>query len=502
MKGSMTSGTAGKAPRPVTVTNTLTGRKEAFRTLDPAGRKVGIYACGVTVYDDCHIGHAMQAIFFDVIRNYLTFAGYDVTYVRNFTDVDDKIINRAKDRGISPAKLASDMIHRAERDMTAIGVAKADHEPRVSLMIPEIIRMIESLIARGSAYPTKSGDVYYRVRRKSDYGKLSGRKIDQLRTGTRDIAGGEKEDELDFTLWKTDAVPDASWPSPWGVGRPGWHIECSAMSKALLGDSFDIHGGGRDLVFPHHENEIAQSESANAAPYASVWMHSGLLTIEDQKMSKSLGNHISIQKFLESFPAEVLRLGFVQHHYGSNVDFSRAVFLSCHRRLLYFYETLAALDAFAAEVAPSEDGTAHPTYAAIIEEFHKAMSDDFSTPQALGALSPWLRKGRELCTGKKAAPKMSEARAIATGVRTIGRVLGLMTQAPETAIRDLKTRLLPELKITEAEIEAGIAARRDARAAKDFAAADAARAALAQCGIELRDGPSGTSWSIRVSLDD
>ena len=481
-------------PRPIVVTNTLTGRKEPLRPQQ--GNKIGMYACGVTVYDDCHIGHAMQAIFFDTIRRYLKYAGYDVTYVRNFTDVDDKIINRARERGISPAKLAEDMIASSDRDMAAIGVAHADHEPRVSQMIPQIVAMVQSLVDNGSAYVTTDGDVYYRVRGKSDYGKLSGRKVDELRGGTREIVQGDKEDSLDFALWKKDDVADASWPSPWGKGRPGWHIECSAMAKAILGNSFEIHGGGRDLVFPHHENEIAQSESANKAPYASVWMHCGLLTIEHQKMSKSLGNHITIQKFLQSFPAEVLRLGILQHHYTSNIDFSRQVFMTCHRRLLYFHETMAALDGFVGTHA------APPAKHPVVEEFHKAMQDDFNTAGALGSISRVMRTARELVSGKKTPERLSLGAQLSRDLREICSVLGLLQSDPAAAVLDLKTRLLPELGITEPEIDAGIAARQAARAAKDFAAADRVRDELAGRGIELRDGPSGTTWSIRVSIDE
>ncbi|MEZ4742050.1 MAG: cysteine--tRNA ligase [Bdellovibrionota bacterium] len=264
--------------------NTLSGKKEKLKTIEPG--HVKIYACGVTVYDDCHIGHAMQAIYFDVIRNYLEFAGYKVTYVRNYTDVDDKIIDRAQKLGISPRKLADDVITSSIRDMKALGLHPATYEPKVSEVIPEIIEMIKALIEKNAAYATPSGDVYYRVRSKENYGKLSNRNPDDLRSGTREIVEGDKEDELDFALWKQDTTKDASWQSPWGLGRPGWHIECSAMAKRYLGNSFDIHGGGRDLVFPHHENEIAQSESANGCEYATYWIHSGLLTINKQKMSK------------------------------------------------------------------------------------------------------------------------------------------------------------------------------------------------------------------------
>ena len=483
--------------RNITLTNTLSGRKEPLNLIDPASRHVGLYACGVTVYDDCHIGHAMQAIYFDVIRNYLEYSGYNVTYVRNYTDVDDKIINRAKERGITPLALSSSMIAASERDMKAIGVRSATHEPKVSENIPQIVAMIEDIIKRGFAYPTKSGDVYYRVRKKSDYGKLSNRKPDELLTGTRDIVASEKEDELDFALWKCDATPEASWPSPWGVGRPGWHIECSAMAKRYLGKSFELHGGGRDLVFPHHENEIAQSEAANDAPYANHWLHSGLLTINHQKMSKSLGNQITIQKFLEKWPAEVLRLGFLMNHYQSNADFSQQLFQTCHRRLLYYYEALDSMAQYAEAVAPSDAAKA-----AITEPFHAAMSDDFNNAAALGVLNKAFKQARDQMTGKKSPQKQADIAASRAALLETGGVLGLFKANATDEILRIKRQILPDLGITEPEIEQAVQRRKDARAAKDFQASDRVRDEMASRGIELRDTPQGTVWSIRFTGEE
>ena len=481
--------------RAIYLTNTLTGKKQPLKLLDPASNHVGIYACGVTVYDDCHIGHAMQAIYFDILRSYLRYCGYKVTYVRNYTDVDDKIINRAKERGISPAKLASDVIAGSVRDMSALGVMPADFEPKVSENIPEIIAMTKSLIDKGFAYATKSGDVYYRVRQKSDYGKLSNRKPDELLSGTRNIVAGEKEDDLDFALWKADTTRDASWQSPWGSGRPGWHIECSAMACKHLGKSFEIHGGGRDLVFPHHENEIAQSEAANDAPYANVWIHSGLLTIDQQKMSKSLGNHISIQKFLSEWPAEVLRLGFLMNHYTSNIDFSKPFFQTCHKRLLYYYEGLTAMDEYTAgQTAPADSNT--------LEAFHAAMSDDLNTVSAISAMNKSFKVARELLNGKKSPQKQAEVAAIANAIRETGNVLGLFRGQAAEQVQQLKVKLLPVLGITEADIATAIEARRDARAAKDFARGDAVRDQMAARGIELRDTPQGPVWSIKFISED
>lgn len=481
--------------RQILMTNTLTGKKEPLKLLNAGSNHVGIYACGVTVYDDCHIGHAMQAIYFDIVRAYLRYCGYKVTYVRNYTDVDDKIINRAKERGMSPAKLAADMIAGSERDMKAIGVGPADFEPKVSENIPEIISMIKTLIDKGFAYPTASGDVYYRVRKKSDYGKLSNRKPDELRSGTRDIVAGEKEDDLDFALWKRDATPDASWKSPWGLGRPGWHIECSAMSCKHLGKSFEIHGGGRDLVFPHHENEIAQSEAANDAPYASIWIHSGLLTIDHQKMSKSLGNHISIQKFLQDWPAEVLRLGFLMNHYSSNIDFSQAFFQTCHKRLLYYYEGLIAMDEYS---GPSSSAADRDT----LEAFHAAMSDDFNTVSAISAINKAFKQAREIMSTKKNPDKQKQVAGIAQAIRETGSVLGLFRNNAASEVQSIKIKLLPSLGITESEIDAAITERKEARAAKDFARGDKVRDTMASRGIELRDTPQGTVWSVKFTGDE
>lgn len=484
-----------RAMQTITLTNSLTRRKEPLVLLNPNSNHVGIYACGVTVYDDCHIGHAMQAIYFDILRSYLKYCGYSVTYVRNYTDVDDKIINRAREKGVSPAKLASDMIASSIRDMAAIGVKPADFEPKVSENIPEIIAMINQLVAAGYAYATKSGDVYYRVRKKTDYGKLSNRKPDELKSGTRDIVAGDKEDELDFALWKSDATPDASWSSPWGQGRPGWHIECSAMSCKHLGKSFEIHGGGRDLIFPHHENEIAQSEAANRAQYASIWMHSGLLTIDQQKMSKSLGNHITIKQFLSEWPAEVLRLGFLMNHYSSNIDFSQHFFQTCMKRLLYYYEGLVAMADYAGEVTTDPDGK-------LIAEFTSSMSDDLNTVAAISALNLAFKRARELMIGKKNQQKQKEISAIYSAIRRTSDVLGLFKNAPQAEIHSLKTKLLPSLGITENEINSAIRERQEARAAKDFTKGDAVRDQMAAKGIELRDSPNGTIWSIKFSADE
>jgi cysteinyl-tRNA synthetase len=476
----------------IQIVNNLSRKKEVLRPIEPG--HVKMYACGVTTYDHCHVGHAMQAIYWDVIRRYLEFAGYRVTYVRNYTDVDDKIIARAKERGISPAKLAEDMVQSTDRDMAAIGVQAPHHAPRVSHMIPQIIAMVESLIQNGAAYATSDGDVFYRVNAKADYGKLSNIKTSELRKGTRDLAGGQKEDELDFALWKHDETPDASWPSPWGVGRPGWHIECSAMAKELLGPSFDVHGGGRDLTFPHHENEIAQSESANRAPFANCWLHSGLLTINRQKMSKSLGNHIGIQDFLKKWPAEVLRISFLQHHYSSNIDFTDDVFAQGLSRLLYYYRTVRDLGRFA-----ENEIAGHESMPAVLKDFHKSMSDDFNTAAAIGELNKHFRAANELTKKKKSPENIKLAIQYRDSfVEILSRVFGLLSQEAGSFIETLKERALEGLKLSRQDVERMIADRKQARDAKDFAKADQIRKDCAERGIELMDTLTGTDWTIRV----
>lgn len=479
------------------VTNTLTGKKEPLVPISPG--KIGMYACGVTPYDHCHIGHGLQAIFFDVARKYLRYAGYQVTYVRNFTDVDDKIINRAKERGISPAKLASDMIKTCEEDMQALDVEPADREPKVSEVIPEIIAMVQKLIGNGSAYATASGDVYFRVRTKSDYGKLSGQRPGELRTGTRQIVKGDKEDELDFALWKIDATPEASWDSPWGRGRPGWHIECSAMSLACLGPSFDIHGGGRDLVFPHHENEIAQSEAANGQPFASVWVHNGLVTIGHQKMSKSLNNHLLIRDALKRWPAESMRYNFLTHHYSSNVDFAEEAFKVSVRRLHYYYGTLAALDQLAGSTPLATKPVEPFNWETIFSAFHQSMCDDFNYAAVIGHLNGTFRQAHEIIKGG-AKMRPLAARWAAT-IREVGAVLGLFKADPQTFLATLRDQLIQDMPITIPEIETAIRDRNDARNRKDFKASDDIRNRLAARGIELMDGKDSTTWGIKLAAD-
>ena len=472
----------------IKIWNTLTRRKERLQPL--ADSQVRIYACGVTVYDDCHVGHAMQALVFDLLVNFLRRCGYRVTYVRNFTDVDDKIIARSQELAISPRQLVGKMIASCQRDFKALSLTEPDQEPRVSTHIAEIIAMISTLIEGGYAYASEAGNVYFRVRRFSAYGKLSNRKIEELQSGEPHT--DDKEDVLDFALWKADEVEGASWSSPWGAGRPGWHIECSAMSAAHLGKSFDIHGGGRDLVFPHHENEIAQSVCANDSPYASIWMHSGLVTVAGRKMSKSLHNHITIAKFLQDWPPEVLRLAVFTHHYRSNVDFSPAFLRIIRRRLLYYCETLVFLRQTVGEAKNAKILTAESK--ALYTKFTAALCDDLNTPAALAQLNIACKKANDL--RRNPAPAQAKAAQLAQLIAQCGELLGILRRDPQALIATTRQEVLQENDLSEQQVQDMIAKRVAARNAGNYHRADELRAALQTKGIALQDTPSGTTWTI------
>ena len=474
----------------VKIYNTLTRSKESLQPL--AREHVRIYACGVTVYDDCHVGHAMQALVFDLLVNFLRRCGYRVTYVRNFTDVDDKIIARSQELGLAPTQLVDEMIASCQRDFKALGLTVPDQEPRVSTHIAEIIAMISTLIEGGYAYASETGNVYFRVRKFPDYGKLSNRKIEDLQSGEPHT--DDKEDVLDFALWKADAAAGASWSSPWGTGRPGWHIECSAMSATHLGKSFDIHGGGRDLVFPHHENEIAQSVCANASPYASIWMHSGLVTVEGRKMSKSLHNHITIAEFLQDWSPEVLRLAVFTHHYRSNVDFAPAFLRTVRRRLLYYCETLVFLrqvmgKASVTTLRVDDDKT--------YQKFMAALGDDLNTPEALAQLNLACKQANDLRRNPSKA--QDKATRLAQLISQCGTLLGIVPAAPQDFIATTRQEVLQESGVSEQQVQGMIAARVAARKAGNYQRADALRDELQAKGIELQDTPQGTTWTVGLA---
>lgn len=462
---------------PLHIHNTLTRRLEAFAPLQPG--HVRMYVCGITVYDLCHLGHARMMLAYDMVYRWLLASGYRVTYVRNITDIDDKIIRRALERGAPIREFTNQMIALMHRDFDALGAAKPTHEPRATEFVPQMLALIGRLQDRQLAYQAAGGDVNFAVRRFPGYGKLSGKSLDELRAGERVAVLGDKEDPLDFVLWKSakpEEPADAKWDSPWGPGRPGWHIECSAMSCALLGEPFDIHGGGMDLTFPHHENEIAQSEGAQGADgpgFVRTWMHNGFLNVDDTKMSKSLGNFFTIEDVLKKFDGETVRFFMLRTHYRSPFNFSDQLLDETRTSLKRLYTALQS----AGEVPPLQRiDWAEPRAAA----FKAAMDDDFNSPGAIAVLF------------ELAASVNRGAKADAALLKALGGVLNLLQQDPAAYLQGGVGEGLDA-----AAIEAKIAARAAAKQARDFALADRIRHELAEQGIELKDSPQGTSW-VRV----
>mgnify|MGYP003663198006 FL=1 len=459
--------------------NTLTRRKEPFTPL--VAGKVSMYVCGMTVYDYCHLGHARVMVAFDVITRYLRERGYDVNYVRNITDIDDKILKRADENGESITALTERMIAAMHEDEARLFVLPPTHEPRATGHIDDIVAMIETLIAKGFAYAADNGDVYYRVRKFANYGKLNNRQLDDMRSGARVDVDVHKEDPLDFVLWKAAKPGEVHWSSPWGNGRPGWHIECSAMSTCCLGDTFDIHGGGPDLTFPHHENEIAQSEAATGKTYVNTWMHAGAVRVNKEKMSKSLGNFFTIHDVLAEHDPEVVRFLLVASHYRSPINYSVDSLTEARKSLTRLYTALEGVDTDA--IASSE---ASPYR----ERFTQVMDDDFNTPEALAVM---FELAREVNRAKQEQP--DEAARLGGELKQLGAILGLLQQAPKFFLKGTQQQGMP---LSESEIEAKIAQRIEAKANKDFAQADAIRDELSALGIILKDSREGTSWVLEA----
>jgi len=451
--------------------NTLTRRLEPFASIEPG--HVRMYVCGITVYDLCHVGHARSNIAFDVARRWLEASGWRVTYVRNITDIDDKIIRRALQNGETVRALTDRMIDAMYADFDALGIARPTHDPRATDYVPQMLDIVRALEGKGLAYRSGDGDVNYAVRRFAGYGKLSGKSLDELNAGERVAVGQCKEDPLDFVLWKAakpDEPADAQWDSPYGRGRPGWHIECSAMSCALLGETFDIHGGGADLQFPHHENEIAQSEGANGVPLARVWMHNGFVNVDNEKMSKSLGNFFTIREVLQKYDAETVRFFMLRAHYRSPLNHSDAHLDDARAALKRLYTALSAVPAAAVAIDWADPFAAR---------FKAAMDDDFNTPVALSVL---FELASEVNRGKQAAH--------AGLLRALGGVLGLLQAEPQAYLKGGGA----SDALDESAIATQIAARAAAKQAKDFAEADRIRKSLLEQGIVLKDGPAGTTW--------
>ncbi|MBN1413412.1 MAG: cysteine--tRNA ligase [Spirochaetales bacterium] len=472
--------------------NTLTKKKEEFTTLTPG--KVKMYACGVTVYDESHIGHASQAIIFDVIRNYLEYSGYEVTYVRNFTDIDDKIIKKANETGKDALEISSHFIKRSQEDMALLKIRPATHEPRVSNHIPDIISFIEGLISKGHAYQA-GGDVLFDISTFKEYGKLSKRKIDELINEDT----GAKKNPGDFALWKGVKPGEPSWDSPWGKGRPGWHIECSVMAKKYLGETLDIHGGGMDLVFPHHENEIAQSEALHDKPFSRFWIHNGLIMVNRQKMSKSLGNFYTITRAAEKAPTDVIRFMILSCHYGSNIDFMESNLTTASKRVHYFYRTLSKISQLCSSVKETDsEDLLKDLNTSMEKEFRAAMDDDFSTAKVIAFLSETFSQINEFLDDKSIKPgrKIHSLNNFKTGLLKVTSVLNILNDEPEAFLKSFRTLYLKNNGIDEKEITDLINKRSDARKAKDFTLSDKIRDELADKNILVQDTPSGTEWDI------
>ena len=465
----------------VKIFNTLSNEKEEFLPLTPG--QVRMYVCGVTVYDSAHLGHCRFLITFDVIYRYFRSLGFEVDYVRNFTDVDDKIIKRAQDERASWELIANRYIDEFNQDATALGLLAPAIEPRATEHIPEMIEIIQRLEQNGHAYRI-NGDVYYSVLSFLDYGKLSRKDVDELEAGARVDIDPRKRSPLDFALWKSSKSGEPSWDSPWGAGRPGWHIECSAMSTKYLGQPFDIHGGGRDLIFPHHENEIAQSEAAAGRPLARYWLHNGFLNINQEKMSKSLGNFFTIREILSDFDAVALRHYFLSSQYRSPMDFSMDGLTEAARATDRIYETIERLDGL-----KGSNSTAEPDRA-LIESFRREMDDDFNTPRALALIFDEVRAINRLLDQKKA--KGIEQRCAA--VRVMCDTLGLLQPG---YFERKKARFLAKSPIKQYEIDDLIRRRDQARQEKNWREADRLRDELSQKGILLEDTPKGTVWKVK-----
>ncbi|MDR1685920.1 MAG: cysteine--tRNA ligase [Desulfovibrio sp.] len=488
--------------------NALSRKKEDFIPVRPG--KASVYACGITAYDYCHIGHARSAVVFDVLVRRLEQTGLDVTFVRNFTDVDDKIIKRAAGEGTTSDAVAERFIRAFHEDMDRLNVRRPDAEPRATRYIKAMTQLCRTLVDKGHAYAVPGGDVYFRVRSFAGYGKLSGRDPDELRAGARVAPGEEKEDPLDFTLWKSAKPGEPAWDSPWGPGRPGWHIECSAMSAQELPLPLDIHGGGQDLIFPHHENEIAQSEAAWGREFARFWVHNGLVRVNSEKMSKSLNNFKTVRDILVDCPPEVLRYFLLTRHYRSPMDFSAEALEDAEKNLRRIYETLDLLertlgpagtpvDSSGGGVGPDGSEGATQEFERLAAAWEAALDDDLNTAASLGHVNNLLHLVQRVLDDKVlragAGARHLPARAAAL-LPAWQAVFGIFLLPPRQFLEDLKRLRAARRRIDAAQVEAMLRERTEARGRKDFAAADRLRAALADLGVEVRDSAQGSEWDV------
>jgi cysteinyl-tRNA synthetase len=479
--------------------NTLSGRKEEFIPLHPP--RVHMYACGVTVYDHCHIGHARSAIVFDVIRNYLKYKGYEMNFVRNFTDVDDKIINRARQEGLAWDEVAAKYTEEFHKDMDALGVGRADREPKATEYISEMIEIVKNLVQKGFAYQS-DGSVYFSVDKFPEYGRLSGRNLDEMVAGARVGIDEKKKNPLDFALWKKSKEGEPFWESPWGRGRPGWHIECSAMSIKHLGESFDIHGGGADLLFPHHENEIAQSEAYTGKPFARYWVHNGFITIDKEKMSKSLGNFFTIKEVLQRFDPEVVRFFLLSTHYRSPIEFSDEQLREAEVSIDRYYTTILRIQDFIERVtgtkgSPHDGGSLADCVSSFRKRFGEAMDDDFNTALALGHMFELIREVNRFLDGN---PSSGEEKELLIEAQQMLSEAGGILNIFQRSSRQWYVSLMhvKNVGLSEEDIRARLTARHEARRAKNWEMADTIRKELEAKGVILEDKKDRTDWKIKA----
>lgn len=485
----------------IRIYNTLTRKKQEFTPLTP--NHVKLYVCGITSYDYCHIGHARSALAFDMIVRYLRYRGYTVTYVRNFTDIDDKIINRAAEQHTSPEELASRFIKEFYVDMDALGIDRPTIEPKATEHIREMIELITELIDSGKAYQA-GDDVYYAVGSFPEYGKLSGRNLEDMQAGARISINEQKANPMDFVLWKGSKPGEPTWDSPWGPGRPGWHIECSAMSRKYLGDTFDIHGGGQDLIFPHHENELAQSVGANNAPFVTTWIHHGFVTIRDEKMSKSLGNFLTIRDIIKQYHPEVIRFFIFSTHYRNPLDFSEAAMQDAIAGLDRLYHCVEAIDKLPAEgnqdapsVITSKD---RATLQNVESRYQQAMDNDFNTAQAQAILFDTTRILNKIERQLPESPNADDIRFLRETLvifKRLAAIMGLLQENATDYLSQKKAALLEGLDIDEDTINAMIKERDEARSARNWSRSDELRDRLLAQDIVLKDGPEGTTWEVK-----
>ncbi len=488
----------------IQIYNTLSGKKEPLQPLEPG--HVKLYVCGITSYDYCHIGHARSALAFDMIVRYLRSRGYRVTYVRNFTDIDDKIITRAAEQNTTTEELANRFIDEFYTDMDRLGIDRPDLEPKATEHIAEMIGLITELIEKGMAYPS-GADVYYAVNRFPEYGKLSHRNLDDMQAGARISINEQKNHPMDFVLWKGSKPGEPTWNSPWGPGRPGWHIECSAMSRKYLGETFDIHGGGKDLIFPHHENEIAQSEGANGQPFVTCWIHHGFVTIRDEKMSKSLGNFLTIRDILSHYHAEILRFFIFSTHYRNPLDFSEMAMQDAAAGLERLYACVARVADLGMKETTEIGGRSISekdieTLGGMETRFHQAMDNDFNTAQAQAILFDMVKIINRICKNLPPIPAATDLQILENTVQALKKLAGIMGLLQDEAASFLakqKEKMLAGLDINEEAILTLILERYARRAEKNWQRSDEIRDELLTRGIELKDGPDGTTWGVKRS---